>query len=157
MATQIVILNGDSILIDDSYPIAWADKGKNWVDGWTPNTIHAVVYNNAVGPNEIQNIDASTGMMTGNTPLTATSDAVGSTTIADLLAWGETRKNQIDAAHLDYDNYFENAIAKWMDDGNEAVDFMQIMLVLLLHILIGQNLGLTTTKIILNFLAYGPY
>ena len=123
MATQIVILNGDSILLDDSYRISWEDKGKNWVDGWTPNTIHAVVYNNAVGPNEIQNIDASTGMMTGNTPLSATSDAVGSTTIADLLAWGETRKNQIDAAHLDYDNYFENAIAKWIDDGNEAVDF----------------------------------
>ena len=103
MATQIVILNGDSILLDDSYRISWEDKGKNWVDGWTPNTIHAVVYNNAVGPNEIQNIDASTGMMTGNTPLSATSDAVGSTTIADLLTWAETRKGQINTAVAAYE------------------------------------------------------
>ena len=123
MATQIVILNGESILLDDSYRIDWADKGKNWVDGWTPNTIHAVVYNNVAGPNEIQNKDASTGMMTGNTPLSATSDAVGSTTIADLLTWGETRKGQIESATLDYNNYVENALTKWLDDGNQADDF----------------------------------
>ena len=100
MATQIVILNGDSILLDDSYRIDWADKGKNWNDSWLPNTIHYVVWNSQ-GPNEIQNKDAN-GMMTGNTPLNATSDSAGSTTIAALLTWAETRKLQIEEAELDY-------------------------------------------------------
>ena len=67
MATQIVILNGDNVLVDNSYNISWADKGKNWVDAWCPNTVHAVIWNNLIGPNEIQNKDASTGMMTNNT------------------------------------------------------------------------------------------
>ena len=49
MATQIVILNGDSILIDNLHPIEWADKGKNWVDAWCPNTVHAVIWNNFQG------------------------------------------------------------------------------------------------------------
>tara|TARA_Y100001937_G_C7103640_1_gene323785 strand:+ start:725 stop:1117 length:393 start_codon:yes stop_codon:yes gene_type:complete len=102
MATQIVIANGDNILVDDSFLIQWADKGKNWVDGWCPNTIHYVIWNNLPGQNEIQTKDASTGMMTGNTNLSATSDAVGSTTIANLLTWAETRKLQIEEAMLDY-------------------------------------------------------
>ena len=51
-----------------------------------------------MGQNEIQSKDASTGNMTGNTDLNATSDAVGSTTVAALLTWGETRKGQIEAA-----------------------------------------------------------
>jgi len=42
-------------------------------------------------------------MMTGNTNLSATSDAVGSTTIANLLTWAETRKLQIEEAILDYE------------------------------------------------------
>ena len=63
MATQIVIANGESIFIDDSYLITWADKGKNWVDAWCPNTIHYVIWNNLPGQNEIQTKDASTGMM----------------------------------------------------------------------------------------------
>jgi|TARA_A100000172_G_scaffold46362_1_gene28752 hypothetical protein len=103
MASQIVIANGDNILIDDSFLILWADKGKNWVDGWCPNTIHYVIWNNLPGQNEIQTKDASTGMMTGNTNLSATSDAVGSTTIANLLTWAETRKLQIEEAILDYE------------------------------------------------------
>ena len=41
-------------------------------------------------------------MMTGNTDLNATSDAVGNTTIADLLVWGETRQLQIEEALNDY-------------------------------------------------------
>jgi len=98
MATQIVILNGDSILIDDSFSIAWADKGKNWVDGWCPNNVHCVLWNNLPGQNEIQTKDPATGNMTGNTDLNATSDAVGSTTVADLLTWAETRKGQMEAA-----------------------------------------------------------
>ena len=103
MASQIVFANGDNILIDDSFLILWADKGKNWVDGWCPNTIHYVIWNNLPGQNEIQTKDASTGMMTGNTNLSATSDAVGSTTIANLLTWAETRKLQIEEAILDYE------------------------------------------------------
>jgi len=102
MATQIVISNGESILLDNSFHIEWADKGKNWVDAWCPNTIHVVIWNNLPGQNEIQTKDASTGMMTGNTNLSATSDAVGSTTIANLLTWAETRKLQIEEAILDY-------------------------------------------------------
>ena len=105
MATQIVIANGDNINIDDgSFLIDWADKGKNWVDAWCPNTIHCVIWNSLTGQNEIQNKDASSGMMTGNTNLSATSDAVGSTTVADLLTWGETRKTQIEAAKQAYND-----------------------------------------------------
>ena len=122
MATQIVIQNGDNILVDNSFIISWVDKGKNWVDGWCPNTIHCVVWNSLSGQNEIQSKDASTGMMTGNTNLNATSDAVGSTTIAALLTWAETRKGQIEAAisaHLDAvaddeANGTNNALANWM-------------------------------------------
>jgi len=124
MATQIVIQNGDNILVDDSYNIKWADKGKNWVDAWCPNTIHCVIWNNLTGQNEIQSKDASTGMMTGNSNLSATSNAVGSTTIAALLTWAETRKGQIEQAKTDYaaavksdtDNDTTNAVGKtWID------------------------------------------
>ncbi len=122
MATQIVILNGDNILIDDSFFIPWADKGNAWQAGWMPNTIHAVIWNALPGQNEIQSKDASTGNMTGNTNLSATSDAVGSTTIAALLTWAETRKGQIEAAQTAYDNAVaadlangtSNALANWM-------------------------------------------
>ena len=117
MATQIVILNGDRILIDNDFGIKWADKGKNWVDAWCPNTIHAVIWNSLTGQNEIQNKDPATGNMTSNTTLSATSDAVGSTTIADLLTWAETRKGQIEEAEAaqqvvmkdDIDNGTSNA------------------------------------------------
>ena len=98
MATQIVILNSDQIKVDDNLIIQWADKGNAWQAGWIPNTVHAVIWNSLPGQNEIQNKDASTHMMTGNTNLSATSDAVGSTTIADLLTWAETRKGQIETA-----------------------------------------------------------
>ena len=101
MATQIVILNGDSIKIDNDYHLEWADKGKNFQDGWCPSTIHAVIWNSLPGPNEIQNKDAN-GMMTGNVVLSATSDSVGSTTVADLLVWAETRKLQIEEAETAY-------------------------------------------------------
>ena len=122
MATQIVILNGDNILIDDSFFIPWADKGNAWQAGWMPNTIHAVIWNALPGQNEIQSKDPATGNMTGNTNLSATSDAVGSTTIAALLTWAETRKGQIEAAQTAYDNAVaadlangtSNALANWM-------------------------------------------
>ena len=104
MATQIVISNKDTITLDDSYVISWADKGKNWVDAWCPDNYHCVIWNNLTGQNEIQTKDPSTGNMTGNTDLNATSDAVGSTTVADLLTWGETRKTQIEAAKQAYND-----------------------------------------------------
>jgi|TARA_R110000824_G_scaffold167106_1_gene343896 hypothetical protein len=118
MATQIVILNESRVLVDDSFGIDWADKGKNWVDTWLPNTIHAVLWNNLIGQNEIQNKDASTGDMTGNTNLNATSDAVGTTTVANLLTWGETRKGQIETATTDYDTALYAARTKWITDGH---------------------------------------
>ena len=122
MATQIVIQNGDNILIDDSFFIPWADKGNAWQAGWMPNPIHAVIWNALPGQNEIQSKDPATGNMTGNTNLSATSDAVGSTTIAALLTWAETRKGQIEAAQTAYDNAVaadlangtSNALANWM-------------------------------------------
>ena len=121
MATQIVISNNDYIKVDDSFHIEWADKGKNWVSGWCPSTIHAVVWNSLIGQNEIQNKDASTGNMTGNNTLNSTSDAVGSTTIANLLTWAETRKGQIETAITAYKdavaddeaNGTSNALANW--------------------------------------------
>ena len=100
MATQIVISNGDYIKVDD-FHIQWIDKGNAMPD--IPNTLHYVIWNSLVGQNEIQHKDASTGNMTGNTNLSSTSDAVGSTTIADLLTWGETRKGQIETAIAAYD------------------------------------------------------
>jgi hypothetical protein len=124
MATQIVILNGDRILVDNDFGIKWADKGKNWVDAWCPNTIHAVIWNSLTGQNEIQSKDPATGNMTGNTTLSATSDSVGSTTIANLLTWAETRKGQIEQAEADYsavlksdtENDTTNAAGKsWID------------------------------------------
>ena len=106
MATQIVILNSDQIKVDDNFIIQWADKGNAWQAGWIPNTVHAVIWNSLPGQNEIQSKDASTHMMTGNTNLSATSDAVGSTTIAALLTWAETRKGQIGTA-----------TTAWINDG----------------------------------------
>jgi len=100
MATQIVILNDSSIKIDDSFHIDWADQGT--VMPSLPSTVHAVIWNDLPGQNEIQSKDAS-GTMTGNTDLNATSDAVGSTTIADLLTWGATRQIEIEQAQLSHD------------------------------------------------------
>ena len=121
MATQIVISNNDSINIDDSFHISWVDKGNAMPA--LPSTLHAVIWNDLVGQNEIQSKDAN-GNMTGNTDLNSTSDAVGSTTIADLLTWGETRKGEIEAAIAAYDaavaddeaNGTTNATGKtWVD------------------------------------------
>ena len=122
MATQIVIGNGSFIKIDDSFHINWADKGNAMPA--LPDTINLVIWNDLVSQNEIQSKDASTGNMTGNTDLNATSDAVGSTTVAALLTWGETRKGQIEAAQAAYDtavaddeaNGTSNAAGKtWID------------------------------------------
>ena len=54
--------------------------------------------------------------MTGNTNLNATSDAVGTTTVANLLTWGETRKGQIETATTDYDTALYAARTKWITE-----------------------------------------
>jgi len=115
MATHIVISNNDSINIDDSFHISWVDKGNAMPA--LENTIHYVLWTS--GQKEIQSKDAS-GNMTGNTDLNSTSDAVGSTTIVDLLTWGETRKGQIATANSDHDTAFSAATDAWVADGNDA-------------------------------------
>ena len=123
MATQIVISNNDSIKIDDEFYISWGAKGNAMPA--LPNTVHYVIWNDLDGQNEVQNKDASTGDMTGNTNLSATSDAVGSTTIADLLTWGETRKGQIETAIAAYDAAVADDIANGTTnaDGKTWVDY----------------------------------
>tara|TARA_R100000963_G_scaffold1900_1_gene1627 strand:+ start:39 stop:437 length:399 start_codon:yes stop_codon:yes gene_type:complete len=115
MATHIVISNNDSINIDDSFLIRWVDKGNAMPA--LENTVHYVLWTS--GQKEIQSKDAS-GNMTGNTDLNDTSDAVGSTTIADLLTWGETRKGQIETAKIDHNAALSTATDAWVADGNEA-------------------------------------
>ena len=115
MATQIVISNDDYIKIDDSFHISWVDKGNAMPA--LENTVHYVLWTS--GQKEIQSKDAS-GNMTGNTDLNSTSDAVGSTTIADLLTWGETRKGQIETASSDHNAALSTATDAWVADGNEA-------------------------------------
>jgi hypothetical protein len=100
MATQIVISNNDYVKIDDSFHFNWADKGTTMPA--IPTTVHVVIWNDLTGQNEIQHKDAN-GNMTGNTDLSSTSDAVGSTTVADLLTWGETRKGEIETAIAAFD------------------------------------------------------
>mgnify|MGYP003134180101 FL=1 len=109
MATQIVISSNDSIKIDNAFHIEWADKGNAMPA--LPDTLHYMIWNELDGQNEVQSKDASTGAMTGNTNLSATSDSIGSTTIADLLAWGEIRKGQIETAMADYDTAVADDIA----------------------------------------------
>ncbi len=102
MATQIVIGNGSYIKLDDEFHIDWADKGNSMPA--LPSTLHAMIWNDLPGQNEIQNKNDSTGNMTGNTDLNSTSDAVGSTTVAALLSWGETRKGEINTAITAYND-----------------------------------------------------
>ena len=102
MADQIVIANKEHMNFNDGFHINWADKGKNWDNTWLPDSIHYVIWIDLPGQNEIQNKDPSTGNMTGNTDLNATSDSVGTTTIASLLTWAETRKLQIEEAQVSY-------------------------------------------------------
>jgi len=115
MATQIVISNDDYIKIDDSFYISWVDKGNAMPA--LENTVHYVLWTS--GQKEIQIKDASSNM-TGNTDLNSTSDAVGSTTIVDLLTWGETRKDQIETANSDHNAALSAATDAWVADGNEA-------------------------------------
>ena len=100
----------------------WVDRGNAMPV--LPDTIHYVIWNDLPGPNEIQNKDAS-GNMTGNTALNSTSDAVAASTVAELLAWADTRMSQIKSAQLDSANYKENASIEWVKDGNNEDDFWE--------------------------------
>jgi hypothetical protein len=116
MATQIVIANNDYIKVDDGFHIDWADKGT--VMPSLPDTIHYVIWNNVIGQNEIQTKDPATEKMTGNTDLNVASDAVGSTTINDLLTWSETRKGQIETATAAYIAAADDDIANETNNTN---------------------------------------
>jgi len=105
MATQIVIKPGDNILVDQGGIIEWADRGNAMPD--IGNNVHCIIWNNLPGQNEIQHKDVNENM-TGNTDLNATSDAVGSTTVAALLTWAETRQLQIEEARTTYDAAVES-------------------------------------------------
>ena len=89
------------------------------------STIHSVIWNSLPGQNEIQTKDATTHMMTGNSNLNSTSDAVGSTTIANLLTWGETRKGQIETAKTNYETAVtdDKANGTTNADGKTWVDY----------------------------------
>lgn len=120
MATYITISNKDYINVDGDFLISWVDKGKNWSESWLPNTIHYVVWN-SMGPNEVQNKNASTGMMTGNIDLSSTSDSAGTTTIANLLTWGETRETEISLAMQQHDE----AYMTYISDGGDPLTWVK--------------------------------
>ena len=111
MATHIVISNEDYAKIDDSFHIGWVDKGNAMPA--LENTVHYVLWTS--GKKEIQTkiADSDPPEMTGNTDLNAVSDAVGSTTIADLLTWADTRQLQIEQAQLSHDE----AETEYREDG----------------------------------------
>lgn len=109
MATEIVISNGDYIKVDNFY-IKWADRGSNMPalpHGEESDTnIHYIIYNTLSGDNEIQHCGPS-GKMKGNTDLNSTSDIItGTTTVQNLLDWGQTRKDELiaDPNYEDPDN-----------------------------------------------------
>jgi hypothetical protein len=123
--TQLVILQNDQFdMTTDNgayFSLDWADlngpSGPNMPA--IPDTVHAVIWNSLQGPNEIQSYDPSTGMMTGNTPLSSASDAVGSTTVQALLDWATTRYSQIETAEAAYETALDDGTAteqqNWQD------------------------------------------
>tara|TARA_R100000541_G_scaffold22197_1_gene32185 strand:+ start:3345 stop:3737 length:393 start_codon:yes stop_codon:yes gene_type:complete len=118
MANQIMIFPNESILVNDSFHIKWVNKG-NAMPSLNDNTIHAIVYNDQPGDNEIQRKDPSTGDMTGNTLFTSKSDAVGDTTLQELLDWGSTRQAQIETAQLKW----MEALTTYVESGNDESTF----------------------------------
>lgn len=101
MATHVTVIYGDRIIVDYNNEINWADKGTSFPA--LPNTVHAIIWNDLVGQNEVQFKDASTGNMTGNTDLNATSDTIhGSITVQNLLNYCDTRIAQINQAKTDF-------------------------------------------------------
>ena len=122
MATHVTVIYGESITVDYNRKINWADKGTSFPA--LPNTIHAIIWNNLTGQNEVQFKDASTGNMTGNTDLNATSDTIhGSITVQNILDYCDTRIAQIDQAHTDFFAAIQAAETAFVNDGNSADDF----------------------------------
>jgi len=122
MATHVTVIYGESILIDYNKEIKWADKGTSFPA--LPNTIHAIIWNDLTGQNEAQFKDASTGNMTGNTSLNATSDIIhGSVTVQNLLDYCDTRTAQIDQAKTDFETAIQAAKTSFVNDGNSEDDF----------------------------------
>ena len=64
-------------------------------------------------------------MMTTNSNLSSTSDSVGSTTIANLLTWAETRKGQINSAVTAYETAVANDVTNGTNnaDGKTWIDY----------------------------------
>tara|TARA_Y100001951_G_C11072151_1_gene146672 strand:+ start:47 stop:454 length:408 start_codon:yes stop_codon:yes gene_type:complete len=122
MATQIVISHKDYIDVDGNFIIPWKDKGNSMPI--LPDNTHYVIFNDAVGPNEIQTKDPVTHMMTGNTDLNSVSDAVGDTTVQALLDWGTTRSQQIEIAKLQETEDQLNSYALHVDGGGNPDAFI---------------------------------
>ena len=57
--------------------------------------------------------------MTGNTLFTSKSDAVGDTTLQELLDWGSTRQAQIETAQLKW----MEALTTYVESGNDESTF----------------------------------
>ena len=105
MASKITISNKDYVLIDESgandgYYIVWADIGSSMPA--LSSTVHYVIWDGSKG--EVQYNDG-----TQNLDLSASSDAVGSTTIDALLSWSETRKGELNTAQYNSDLAYWNS------------------------------------------------
>jgi len=124
MATHVTVIYGETILIDYNKEINWVDKGTSFPA--LPNTVHAVIWNDLTGQNEVQFKDASTGNMTGNTNLNAKSDTIhGSITVQNLLDYCDTRISQINQAHDDFITAIQAAKTSFVNDGNNENDFKE--------------------------------
>jgi hypothetical protein len=124
MATHVTVIYGETILIDYNKEINWVDKGTSFPA--LPNTVHAVIWNDLTGQNEVQFKDASTGNMTGNTNLNAKSDTIhGSITVQNLLDYCDTRISQINQAHADFLTASQAAKTSFVNDGNNEDDFKE--------------------------------
>ena len=105
MASKITISNKDYVLIDESgandgYYMVWADIGSSMPA--LSSNVHYVIWDGSKG--EIQYNDG-----TQNLDLSASSDAVGSTTIDALLSWSETRKGELNTAQYNSDLAYWNS------------------------------------------------
>ena len=98
MATEIVISNQDYIKVDNFY-IQWSDRGDSMPalpHGEESDTnVHYVIYNTLTGDNEVQYCNKQEKMKSEKT-LNSTSDIItGTTTVQNLLDWGQTRKDEL--------------------------------------------------------------
>ena len=105
MASKITISNKDYVLVDDNgandgYYMVWADIGSSMPA--LSSNVHYVIWDGSKG--EIQYNDG-----TQNLDLSASSDAVGSTTIDALLSWSETRKGELNTAQYNSDLAYWNS------------------------------------------------